>query len=277
MSTNLLTPTSKPSPRDTIRTPSDFFGAEPDGSSAKEIVKRYHAIIAEPRYFQFARIPQRIIRCLERCATVRNPETIHARLLAYYLFIGVVDDGLESAEFGIGEEILKRLANPLPCFDEDTLSSKPQFMTEILKQHISPIIFAQVLRKFRELHQANLAEQHALTMRAYIKQRRLVGNLTAEISYLLVRDCLAAETVDCCRLMKDVGAVGCLVDSVIDARADKRAGTLSLRPTWTSLLFLFATTVFDGMTLVFTQPRMLPLFANAIRDNFQDRRRSLLS
>ncbi|HEY6045484.1 MAG TPA: hypothetical protein VIU65_02710, partial [Pyrinomonadaceae bacterium] len=81
------------------------------------------------------------------------------------------------------------------------------------------------------------------------------------------------EATPCCELMKEVGAVGCLVDSVFDARADKRAGALSFQPGWIDFLRLGTTTTFDGIKLVVTHPRMLPLFAEAMRDNFYDRLR----
>lgn len=254
-----------------------FLNAAAVGWNAIEAGKRYEAIARDPRYFQFANIPNRILRCLESCATVRHPETIQARLLAYYLFIGVVDDEIEAGVFQIGEKILSRLANPLPCFDEDTRTSKSLFMIEVLKQHIDPVSQPQVLRKFRDLHRANVAERLALTMKAYIEQRKLVGSLTAELSYLLIREFLSSQLIDCCRLMKDVGAVGCLVDSLIDARADRQAGALAFRPTVSDFVFLCVTTIFDGTKILLKHPPMMQLFVKAIRDNFYDRRRSLAS
>jgi hypothetical protein len=241
--------------------------------TTQEINQHYEAIALDPHYFQFANIPQRIIQCLESFATVREPETVRARLLAYYVFIGVVDDEIESAEFEIGERTLRRIANPMPCFDQDTRTSKSQFMTEVLKQHIDPTIHSQMLTKFRDLHQANLGERDAQTMKGYVEQRRLVGRLTAELSYLLIQNLLSLEKTDCCELMKEVGAVGCLVDSVFDARADKRTGALSFQPGWFDFLRLGVATMFDGLKLIVTHPRLVPLFANAMRDNFSDRLR----
>ena len=127
--------------------------------------------------------------------------------------------------------------------------------------------------KFSDLHQANFAERQADTMKGYIAQRRVIGNLTAELSYLLIQDLLSSQKIDCCRLMKDVGAVGCLVDSVIDARADRRAGTLLFKPGVSDFLSLCFRTFSDGIKLVLSYPRLLLLFADALRDNFRDRLR----
>lgn len=243
----------------------------------REIERRYEAIARDARYFQFANIPPRILRCLEQNATVRQSKTIQARLLAYYLFIGVADDEIEAGNAEVGDRILARLAHPAPCFDEAVWTSKAEFMTEALKQYINPFVYQQVLNKFGELHQANLAELRAPTMKAYIEQRKLVGSLTAEISHLLICDCVSSEVIDCRRLMRDVGAVGCLVDSMIDARDDTRAGSLSFSPTLLDYLVLTLRTLLDGTKIILKHPRMMRLTLEAIRDNFYDRRRSLYS
>lgn len=255
----------------------NFVARGSSWNTERDIAQRYDAIARDARYFQFANIPPRILRCLEQNAKVLQPETIQARLLAYYLFIGVVDDEIESGQIEIGPTILQRLANPLPCFDDVVWISTSQFMTEVLKRHIDPFVHQQVLDKFGELHKANLAERRARTMRAYIEQRKLVGSLTAELSYLLICDCVSSETIDCCGLMKEVGAVGCLVDSIVDARDDKRAGSISFSPTLFDFLLLVVTTLIDGARIGLRHPRMIRLFLEAIKDNFYDRRRSLNS
>ena len=141
MSTIVSITTSKLSAGDsTAAELPNLFEPTEQGWTTFGIRQHYDAIAREPHYFQFANIPQRIIQCLESFATVLQPEMAQARLLAYYLFIGVVDDEIESGEFEIAERTLMRLANPLPCFDRDTRSSKSQFMTEVLKQHIDPAI-----------------------------------------------------------------------------------------------------------------------------------------
>lgn len=248
------------------------FG-QSDSQSEASIGLLYEGIVCDPRYFQFARIPDRIIQCLELCGISCDHERARERLRVYYFFIGVVDDEIDCARLDVGEKILKRLANPIPSFDEETRNSRAQFMTEILKQHLNPTN-SQVLRKFRRLHKANVTERNAPTMRAYVKQRKLVGRLTAELSYLLIRDHLLGDSSDVRRLMKEVGAVGCLVDSIVDAASDKRAGLMSFRPTYFDSVFLFTQTFLLGMRITLKHPRLVPLFVEAIRDNFYDRRRS---
>lgn len=240
-----------------------------------EIESLYQSIVSDPLYFQFAGIPDRIIRCLEQCGLQCDRKAARECLRAYYFFIGVADDELEYSHVEFGEKILARLADPVPCFDADTKTSRAQFMTEILKRHISPASHSLVLRKFRRLHRVSAQERHVRTMRAHIRQRMLVGRLTAEISFLLIRDNVSADSSHACNLMKDIGAVGCLVDSLIDAGADKRAGLMSFHPTFIDSVFLATQTLLLGMKVTFKHPRLLSLFAEAMRDNFYDRRRSL--
>jgi hypothetical protein len=240
-----------------------------------EIEPLYQTIACDSRYFQFARIPDRIIRCLEQCGLQCDRKAARECLRAYYVFIGVADDALEGSQVEFGEKILARLADPVPCFDPDTKSSGAQFMTEILKRHINPASHSHVLRKFRRLHRVSAEERHVLTMRAHIQQRKLVGRLTAELSFLLIGDHLSGDSSQAGKLMKDIGAVGCLVDSIIDAGADKRAGLMSFRPTFFDTVFLITHTLMLGMKVTLKHPRLLSLFVEAMRDNFHDRRRSL--
>jgi hypothetical protein len=251
----------------------EFKVSQISQSSPESIAQRYDAVVKDPKYFQFANIPDRIIRCLELVATIRQTETMRARLLAYSLFIGVVDDEVELAESEIGEQLLNRLASPLSFFDEAAQISKAHFMTEILKQHIEAEVHEEVLARFRDLHRANLSERTARTVKTYIEQRKSVGHLTAEISYLLIRNCVSFEAIDCCRLMKEVGAVGCLLDSVIDTRTDQRSGNISFRPTFIDFMVLSLATFVAGSRTILKYPRMLSLFWEGICDNFKDRKR----
>ncbi|HKP38151.1 MAG TPA: hypothetical protein VJT71_14935 [Pyrinomonadaceae bacterium] len=248
---------------------------EPQRPTWQQPQENYAAIATDPRYFQFAHIPDRIIRCLELCGVRCERTVVREILLAYYLFIGVVDDELELAQTELGEKILRRLESPILSFDAETGSSRALFMTEILKSHISSSNRPQILRKFRRLHQASIKERQGRTIHHYIKQRKLVGRLTAELSHLIIIDRLVGNSANAGKLMRDIGAVGCLVDSVIDAGADERAGLLAFQPTIFATLFLFTHTLFLGMKLPLRHPRLLSLFVEAARDNFRDRRRSL--
>ena len=240
-----------------------------------EVEELYEAIVCDPRYFQFARIPDRIIRCLELCGISCERAAVTETLQSYYLFIGVVDDELEFAEAELGEKILNRFEVMVPFFDDETRRSRAHFMTEIVKRHITSSSRAQVLRKLRRLHRVSIKERQVRTMKDYVKQRKLVGSLTAELSYLLIATHLCGESASAGKLMKDIGAVGCLVDSIVDAGADKRSGLLSFRPTFFGAVSLYTHTLLLGMALPLRHPRLLSLFVEAIRDNFYDRRRSL--
>ena len=247
--------------------------SKPSFSARTEL--RYQSILGHPRFFQFAHIPERIIRCLDLYRIDVDKERTRGALSAYYIFLGVTDDALDGADDDVGEKILARLANPIVCLEEEVACSDAEFLTEILKLHFPASTSTRIRRKFRMLYRITLQERRASTMRAFVKTRRLLGSVTADISYLLVRDYLLGDASRFRKLMREVGAVGCLVDSVIDARSDQRAGLLSFRPTPIEWLFLCAQTFVLGMKLVLKHPRLMRLFFEAITDNVYDRRRSI--
>jgi hypothetical protein len=233
----------------------------------------YQAISQDPRYGHYVRIPERICRCLDYFNVTASRKAVKERLHAYYLFIGVVDDVIDSNRPEAGREILKRLENSTLFFNEETKQSPAKLVTEILKCHISLEIYPMALAKFDELYEAVVKERKSKTMGAYIEQRKAIGCLTAELSYLLIRPLLKNEHNDLCGFLKKVGAVGCLIDSVIDLKADARLGLLSFRPTLKDYLKLTAQMLHEGSTVILKHPRLLGLFLEAVNDDLLDQLR----
>lgn len=240
-----------------------------------QIELRYQGLLTDPRFFQFANIPDRIIRCLHFYGIDGDMDRVRSVLLAYYLFIAVADDLIDGSLCGVGEDILARFANPFVCLNEDAVCSDAEFLAELLKMHFPVSSSTPIRRKFRTLHRINLQERRAGTMRAFAEARRLLGALTADVSFLLIRDHLAGDALQVRNLMRQVGAVGCLVDSIVDARDDRRAGLLSFRPSFIDWLFLCAQTFALGAKIGLRHPHLIALFADAIADNIRDRRRSV--
>jgi hypothetical protein len=71
--------------------------------------------------------------------------------------------------------------------------------------------------------------------------------------------------------MQEVGAVGCLVDSVIDLSVDHRRGLLSFTPTWRDYLRLARAASGEGLTIGIKHWRLTSVFLHAILDNVRDR------
>lgn len=236
-----------------------------------EIERLYQAVAQDARYGHYVRIPERICRCLDYFKVASRRSVVKERLHSYYLFIGVVDDAIDSSQLEAGREILKRLDNRSPSFNEETKQSCTKLVTEVLKCHISLEIYPLVLAKLEELYQAVVRERKSQTMKAYIEQRKAVGCLTAELSYLLIRPLLKSEREDLCRFLQQVGAVGCLVDSVIDLRADDQLGLLSFRPTLKDHLKLTGQMLREGLRVSLRHPRLFGLFWEAVSDDLFDR------
>jgi len=231
----------------------------------------YQAISQEARYRHYVRIPERICRCLDYFDVPSSRTAVKTRLHSYYLFIGVVDDVIDSSRLEAGREILKQLEDRTLLFHEGTKQSRTKLVTEILKCHISLEIYPLVLVKLEELYQAVVRERQSSTMRAYIEQRKVIGCLTAEVSYLLIRPLLKSDHKDLCRFLKNIGEVGCLIDSAIDLRSDDRLGLLSFRPTLEDHLRLTGQMLHEGLKVILRHPRLLGLFLEAVSDDLFDR------
>lgn len=235
-----------------------------------DVKARYQAIAHDVRYGHYVRIPARICRCLDYFAVAADRQAIRARLHAYYLFIGVVDDVLDASRLEAGREILARFADRLPTFNEETEHAGVNLVTEVFKAHIAREIYAPVLLKLEELYRAVVRERTAQTMHTFIAQRRAVGRLTAELSYLLISPLLAGEHAGLCRFFQQVGELGCLIDSVIDLRADARTGLLGFRPTRREHLQLAGQVLREGSSVLRQHPRLAGLFLTAVCDDLLD-------
>ena len=95
-------------------------------------------------------------------------------LHSYYLFIGVVDDLIDSTRIEAGREILGHFDNRIPCFNRDTIQSRAGLAAEVLKCHIHDEIYSTALAELERLYQAVVRERTSRTLRAYIEERKVV-------------------------------------------------------------------------------------------------------
>ena len=208
-------------------------------------------------------------RCLDYFNVAASRPAVEAQLISYYLFIGVADQVIDSLGLDAGREILIELSKTTSLNDESS-RSPAGVVTQVLKSHIDLESRPAVLAKLEELYQAVVRERESTTMRAYIECRSAVGRLTAEVSYLLIRPSLKVESKDLICFLQGIGEVGCLVDSVIDLRADYRSGLLAFRPTPKDCLELISQMLCEGLKIVLKHPRLLGLFLEAIGDDLLD-------
>ena len=173
----------------------------------------YLNLTQDPRFGHFVRIPERICRCLDYFRVAASRVAVRERLHSYYLFIGVVDDLIDSTQLEAGREILGYFDNGIPCFDQETMQSPARLAAEVLKCHIDGQTYSTALTELKQLYQAVVRERNSRTIRAYIEERRAVGRLTAKLSFLLIRPLFEADREDLCRFLEDVGEVGCLIDN----------------------------------------------------------------
>jgi hypothetical protein len=155
------------------------------GRAPVAVRRLYQDISQDPRYGHYARIPERIYRCLEHFGAAGDRQAVVETLRSYYLFIGVADDALDSNEAEAGGEVLRLLRARTAIFDAATRRSRLRLATEVFKCHVAHDIYTPVLAKLERLYRAVVGERESATMAAYIERRRVVGRLTAEVSYLL--------------------------------------------------------------------------------------------
>ena len=233
--------------------------------------RAYDDLANDPKYQHFVRIPDRIIQCIDFFGITCDRATVWKRLHAYYLFIGVVDDAIDSGRIDAGRLILDYLSGPAPQFDEASCRSSVRLITEVLKSHISDEVYPLMMNKFRELYEEVVSERDATAIDSYIGHRRSVGSLTAELSYLLVRPALNGDHEVLLHFMKQVGAIGCLIDSLIDLSADQRLGLLGFKPGVMDYTKLIICILRDGLRVSLKHLGLSALFLQAIGDNLRDR------
>lgn len=232
--------------------------------------RAYRDLSADPRYRHFVRIPDRIIQCVDYFGVACDHAAVRAKLHAYYLFIGVVDDAIDSSRIDTGKLILEYLSTPTPDFDEAARYSSVRLITEILKVHIDQGAYPAMMDKLRNLYGEVVSERGATSIDSYIGHRKSVGALTAEVSYLLMRPALADDNQKLYEFMRQVGAIGCLIDSLIDLNRDRCLGLLGFDPGMWDYAKLIVSIGQNGLRIPLRHPRLYALFLRAIVDNLRD-------
>jgi hypothetical protein len=240
----------------------------------QHLQRSYRELAANPKYQHFTRIPDRIIQCIDYFSIPCDREAVGDRLHGYYLFIGVVDDAIDSSRLETGRLVLNYLNRATVLSGEEVGRSKLELITEVLKYQISDSVHSPMMNQLRELYHEVISERCATEINSFIEHRQKVGSLTAELSFTLIRPHLGNGHERLLEFMKHVGALGCLIDSLIDLNKDRRLGLLSFDPKAKDLVILAHRILRDGMRLSLRNPRLCGLFLQAIVDNVRDRFRA---
>lgn len=234
----------------------------------------YQELADDLKYQHFVRIPDRIIQCIDYFGIACDQASARTRLHAYYLFIGVIDDAIDSGRIDAGGLVLDSLSTPAPVFGEAARRSSVSLISEVLKCNIRADVYPLMMSKLRTLYGEVVAERGATSIDSYIEYRKSVGSLTAESSYILIQPDMSVAHEALLEFMKQVGAVGCLVDSLIDLSADRQLGLLGFKPGPSDYTKLIKCILRDGTRLSLKHPRLCGVFLRAIIDNMRDRFRA---
>src|SRR5574341_2032708 len=119
-----------------------------------ELLHRYLAIVSDPKYCHFTRIPERIVRCLDRFHAKFDREAVRDRLLAHYIFVGVVDDAIDSGQSRVAETVFDSMGGPASDLSENLSISDVVVVSEILKSHLDGDLRVAMLNLLRQaLHE----------------------------------------------------------------------------------------------------------------------------
>jgi hypothetical protein len=236
-----------------------------------DVTRAYQKLANDPKFQHFVRIPDRIIQCIDYFGIECDRATARKRLHAYYLFIGVVDDAIDSGRIDAGQLVLHHLSKPASQFDSVSSCSSVRLITAVLKSHMSSEVYPLMMDKLRQLYHEVVSEREATSIDSYISHRRSVGSLTAELSCVLIRPALNGEHESLLHFMKQVGAIGCLIDSLIDLSADRRHGLLGFKPSVMDYSKLIICILRDGLRVSLKHLGLSALFVQAIGDNLRDR------
>jgi len=227
---------------------------------------------SHPCYQHYIRISDRICRSLDFFGVHYDRRKVHQVLRSFYLFIGIVDHAMDTISLSIGLDILHQLKEPC-SFQETFLETPHKLATELLKTEIRPEIYNQVLNRFSSLCDAVFSERYSKTASEYINHRKRIGFLTAEISYLLIEPFLFQDGAKIRKFFCNVGEVGCLIDSLIDLRADYERSLIGFRPSLGAYVGLLISIQLKGIPLLLRYPQLIQVFFEAVADNLRDFKR----
>jgi hypothetical protein len=128
--------------------------------------------------------------------------------------------------------------------------------------------------QLRKLYRQVVCERGATSIESYMEHRESVGSLTAELSFVMIQPNIGGDHQELLQFMKQVGAVGCLVDSLIDLSSDHRHGLLGFKPRLMDYMKLTVCSLRAGLGVSLRHPGLIGLFLRAILDNVADRFRS---
>ncbi len=263
-----LSNTAQPGVRLNSWTRHDVASRSPSQATTKQS-EEYDRIVREPKYRHFVRIPARIVGCLDYFQ-VRADRVAAARILrAFYVFIAVVDNAIDSGEPQTAATVFEHLGKPVQISRAELCDVA--LITRNLTEHLDETIRLTFRNQLGCLHESVRREQSAISIEDYIEIRKVVGALTADLSYVLISPLLESEEQTLRDFMQRVGAVGCLIDSVIDLRADQRRGLVGFPATKRDHIKLALAALRQGLAICVRHPRLGGLFADAILDVVRDR------
>ncbi len=200
-----------------------------------------------------------------------DAESVAQTLRVYYEFIAVVDDAIDSFGLGLSAKIASRVSWTPESPPLENARETYEVVSDRLRAEIPSTSFSNIIAELNLLLEAVIIEDGALTFAKFIDARERVGRLTASVSYHLIEPSLdrSDDTVE--EFMSEVGAIGCLVDSLIDFRYDVHRTKVRWHRSIFDWFRLVGLVCSRGRWLLYRYPTLVTVFLGAVLDNFLDR------
>ena len=221
------------------------------------------------RYTQYASIAPRISQTLAYLGYSFPKDKVHDTLMAYYLFVAIVDDLMDAGQPDIGWRVLDYFRDNDPLADYSCKQLRQA--CEILRYKIHRDYYQTFLEKLDRLHRKVLEEKAATDSPCYFDLRVLTGGLTAEISFDLIGDVLDHKKPPKNNLIVEIGEVGSLIDSIVDAPADFRNKLMSVSPGFRFYQSLLMRTGKMITGILWRNPQLFGLCLESTADVWLDR------
>ena len=227
------------------------------------------SLVLEDRFAKYRSMCWKISKYIDSFKIEYNKEDVEARVGIFSIWLKVVDDEMEKSDKNVGKDILNRLQDPSPRFDEETKGSPSKFLTEILKKQIKPGIYGAVLTGFYALYTSVVDNDNSTNMDDYISSRRKSGELTANIIYQLIEPDLRGNLNKFKKFLMQLGGVGNLVDSCLDIKKDISNGAFKFIPSALDVAKLYTKTSMEGIKMFIEYPTFSFKFFRSIIKNIK--------
>lgn len=234
--------------------------------------KNISLLLQDEKYAPYLKIADKVPHFLDYFQMDYDKQGVKTSLSLYFLWLKCIDEELDTGDEHIGEQVKQNLLNSQPNITEEIIASTPLLLSEVLKVQTTPATYHHLLENLHELYDSTLSEKTAPSMSQYIYQRKKSGILTAQGAFIMMEPHLLTHNHKFVSFFQQLGALGNIVDSVVDLRNDIHSQTYSFHVTFLDVVQLYTQTSKDAIKVILQHPRLVKQFSksavNVLKNSF---------